>query len=147
MISSVSVNQNNGARSAPGQESNNRRFKKPSAIPPVAAPEWTTKLKYLISANQLNIAELDVAGSPLAPGERVRIRALREIGSARLLDGLTGEVVGPHPVARDWYKIHLDPNSITPHSDWSAPGDRLVRIDEMDYATRVPERLPQQHFP
>src|SRR5437764_13587996 len=42
-------------------------------------------------------------GDGLVPGERVRIRAVSERGSARLLDGLTGIVVGPHPFARGWY--------------------------------------------
>jgi hypothetical protein len=35
-----------------------------------------------------------------------------------LQDGLTGKVVGPHQIARNWYKISLDPNPITPHDDW-----------------------------
>ena len=56
------------------------------------------------------------AAGILAPGERVRIRALKDIGSARLLDGLTGQVLGPHPLARGWYKLHLEPNTITPYS-------------------------------
>lgn len=59
------------------------------------------------------------------PGDRVRISAVREVGSARLLDGLFAEVVGPHPVATDWYKIRLDENDVTPYLDWSAPRDRL----------------------
>lgn len=63
------------------------------------------------------------------PGDRVLISAVREIGSARLLNGLTGEVVGPHPVANGWYKIRLDTNAITPHTDWSAPADRLTLLD------------------
>ena len=86
-------------------------------------------------------------GDTLGPGERVRIRALRDIGSARLLDGLTGQIVGPHPVALGWYKINLDPNEITPHSEWSAPRDRLRRIAEQDDARHRPERMTQSHFP
>ena len=83
----------------------------------------------------------------LAPGDRVLIRALRDIGSARLLDGLTGQVVGPHPIARGWYKVNLDPNTITPHSEWSAPRDRLMRIGENENAQYIPESVPHGHFP
>jgi hypothetical protein len=60
------------------------------------------------------------------PGDRVRIRAFREFGSERLLDGIGGEIIAPHPVATGWFKVRLDPNGVTPHTDWSAPGDRLV---------------------
>ena len=83
----------------------------------------------------------------LTPGERVRIKALREIGSARLLDGLTGSVVAPHPLARGWYKINLDPNEITPHSDWSAPRDRLRRVDEKEDIGDAPALMQLQQFP
>jgi hypothetical protein len=83
----------------------------------------------------------------LAQGERVRIRALRDIGNARLLDGLTGSVVGPHPLARDWYKINLDPNEITLHNDWSAPRDGLRRIDEEEDTCEVPALMQLRHFP
>ena len=83
----------------------------------------------------------------LAPGERVRIRALKDIGSARLLDGLTGQVLGPHPLARGWYKLHLDPNTITPYSDWSALRDRLRRMDEKNEVQYIAESMPELHFP
>jgi hypothetical protein len=66
----------------------------------------------------------------LIAGDRVRIVAIKKMGSAKLLNGLTGEVVEPHAFARGWYKIRLDPNDITPHKDWSVPGDRLVRCDD-----------------
>jgi hypothetical protein len=68
----------------------------------------------------------------LCEGDRVRIVAVKKIGSAKLLNGLTGEVIGPHALAKGWYKVRLDPNEITPHEDWSIPGERLVRYDEMD---------------
>jgi hypothetical protein len=64
------------------------------------------------------------------PDDRIRIREFGDFGSARLLDELTGEVVGPHPLATGWYKIRLDPNDISPHAEWSAPGDRLTLEDE-----------------
>jgi hypothetical protein len=83
----------------------------------------------------------------LAPGDRVLIRALGDTGSARLLDGLTGQVVGPHPIARGWYKLNLDPNTITPHNEWSAPRDRLRRIGENEDVLYKSEPLPHQHFP
>ena len=86
------------------------------------------------------------------PGDRIRIRALADRGSARLLDGLTGEVVGPHPIADNWYKIRLDPNHISPHPDWSAPFDRLVPEDcrlETDSARsgRLAEQVTVKHWP
>ncbi len=65
-----------------------------------------------------------------SPGDRVRILAVREIGSARLLHGLTGRVICPHALVHGWYKVELDPNTVTPHADWSVPADRLVPYDE-----------------
>jgi hypothetical protein len=68
--------------------------------------------------------------SRFCAGDRVRIRAFRNVGSARLLHGVTAEVVGPHPIARGWYKIRLDPNEISKHTDWCVPGDRLIPESE-----------------
>jgi hypothetical protein len=59
-------------------------------------------------------------------GKRVRIRAIKETGSARVLNGLTGTVTALHPVMSKWYKIDLDPNSVSRHREWSIPADRLV---------------------
>jgi hypothetical protein len=56
----------------------------------------------------------------------VRIRAIKQHGSARLLNGLTGTVVAAHPEVPDWVKVHLDPNSVTPYREWSIPEDRLI---------------------
>ena len=86
------------------------------------------------------------------PGDRVRIRALRDMGSARLLDGLTGEIVGPHPIARNWYKVRLDPNQISPHPEWSAPLDRLVAEDyapetERARSSLLAEQITVKHWP
>ncbi len=61
-------------------------------------------------------------------GKRVQIRAVKELGSARLLDGLTGTVVAKHPIASGWVKLDLDENTRTPHRDWSVATDRLVLI-------------------
>jgi len=63
-------------------------------------------------------------------GARVRIQAVKEIGSARLLHGLTGTVIGLHPIAEDWVKVQLDANGVTPHRVWSVPLDRLVMVEE-----------------
>lgn len=71
-----------------------------------------------------------LSGTTWRPGDRIRIRALRDVGSARLLDGLTGEITEAHPIAIGWYKIRLDNNEINPYCEWSAPGDRLVHVDE-----------------
>lgn len=62
-------------------------------------------------------------------GKRVQICAVKEFGSARLLNGLTGTVIGLHPIAFGWVKLELDPNSVTPHHRWSVAVDRLVIID------------------
>lgn len=40
-----------------------------------------------------------------------------DVGSARLPDGLTGEVLGPHAVAIGWYKVRLEENQITSHAE------------------------------
>jgi len=106
---------------------------------------------YCLGSNErLREQQQDTVVSPgdrLVPGERVRIRAVGERGSARLLDGLTGIVVGPHPFARGWYKIKLDPNEITPHYDWSAPGQELKRINEQEDTWDLPGLTRQQLFP
>jgi len=68
-----------------------------------------------------------------------------------LLNGLTGEVVEPHPIAIGWYKIRLDDNEITPHTVWSIPGDRLVRGGDQFQSEATPSSLPPgttvEHFP
>jgi hypothetical protein len=60
------------------------------------------------------------------PGDRVSIRAPRDYGSVRLLDGLKGQVLEPHAIARGWFKLRLDPNDITPHREWPVPEDSLI---------------------
>jgi hypothetical protein len=63
----------------------------------------------------------------------VRIQALKEIGSARLLHGICGEVLRLHPIARGWYIVQLDANGITTHLDWPVPGDCLISdLDPLD---------------
>ena len=59
-------------------------------------------------------------------GKRVRIRAMKMEGSARVLDGLTAAAISLHPFALNWVVIELDPNPITPHRKWSIAADRLV---------------------
>ena len=85
----------------------------------------------------------------LRPGDRVIILAEKDVGSAKLLDDLTAEVVGPHPIARNWYKIRLDPNSVTAHADWSAPAERLMRLEEYRKGERAffAGKGPSTHFP
>lgn len=61
-------------------------------------------------------------------GDRVRICAYKKMGSCHLLDGLTAEIIDRHPFVPGWYKIRLDPNPISTHADWSAPGDRLLLV-------------------
>jgi hypothetical protein len=98
------------------------------------------------------IRRIELPTQPLLPGDRVRISAVREVGSARLLNGLLAEVVGPHPFARGWFKIRLDQNDITPHTDWSAPADRLKRYNDADGTTEsgvhsTSEQRTVKHFP
>ncbi len=38
--------------------------------------------------------------------------------------------MAPHAFAKGWYKVRLEPNDVTPHQDWSVPGDRLVRCKD-----------------
>lgn len=76
----------------------------------------------------------------------------RHIGSARLLHGLTGEVVGRHPIATGWYRVRLDTNEVTPHALWYVPGDRLVRIDDppeadCEQSSLLPGITTVDHFP
>jgi hypothetical protein len=59
-------------------------------------------------------------------GKKVIIRAQKQCGSARLLNGLTGTVIALHPIAPFWVKVHLDVNLVSPHREWSIPEDRLV---------------------
>jgi hypothetical protein len=80
-----------------------------------------------------------------APGARVRIRASKLQGSARLLHGLTGTVIGPHPIATGWVKIVLDPNPVTPYGEWPVASDRLVA--EHDRSTVPVNAGPGMIFP
>jgi hypothetical protein len=80
-----------------------------------------------------------------APGTRIRIRAFKLEGSARLLHGLTGTVIGPHPIASGWVKVVLDPNSVTPYSEWPVASDRLVA--ETELSTLPVNTCPGMVFP
>lgn len=59
-------------------------------------------------------------------GKKVTIRTTTQLGSVSILNGLTGIVIGPHPIAPRWAKIRLDPNGVTPLEEWPVPEDRLV---------------------
>jgi hypothetical protein len=54
------------------------------------------------------------------------IRAAKSTGSARLLNGLTGTVIAPHPIARGWVIVHLDLNQATTYRTWPVPERLLV---------------------
>lgn len=76
----------------------------------------------------------------------MRIRAIKQHGSARLLNGLTGTVVAGHPEVPDWVKVHLDPNSVTPYREWSIPEDRLILCEpESPEAALVGRRTEVGH--
>ena len=74
-----------------------------------------------VSVNSLNAADV--------VGQRVIIRAVRRFGSVRVLNGLTGTIVAPHPFVTSWVKVRLDPNPVTPHEVWAMPRDRLFVND------------------
>lgn len=59
-------------------------------------------------------------------GKRVCVRAIKDVGSARMLNNLTATVIAAHPIAPNWLKIVLDPNNITTDRQWSIPADRLI---------------------
>jgi hypothetical protein len=63
-------------------------------------------------------------------GKRVQVRAVKTLGSARFLHGLQGTVIATHAIALNWVIILLDPNTRTPHLQWSIPFDRLVACEE-----------------
>jgi hypothetical protein len=62
---------------------------------------------------------------------RVQIRAFREVGSAKLLNGLSATVTGKHFV-QGWVYIDVDPNDRTPERRWSIDTTRLVLLDSKD---------------
>ena len=70
-------------------------------------------------------------------GKRVRIQTGVQEGSARYLNGLTGKVVAPHPIAADWMKLELDENPVTPHRDWSVPTRWLVELPDEEKAAHA----------
>jgi hypothetical protein len=61
------------------------------------------------------------------PGTRVQIRAFRDVGSAKLLDGLPATVIGMHFV-EGWVYIDLDENDRTTERRWSIDMTRLVAL-------------------
>jgi hypothetical protein len=96
----------------------------------------------------LGVFETYSTNQPFQPGDRVRLRALKDFGTVRLLHGLAGEIVGPHPIARGWFKVRLDPNDITPDLEWSVPGDRLVREGDANQGQGTSQRgKTVRHYP
>jgi len=75
------------------------------------------------------IAYGDLSDTAALVGKKVKIRAMKHFGSVRVLNGLTGTVVAPHPIMPRWVKVHLDPNPVTPHKEWPVPQNRLVVDD------------------
>jgi len=59
--------------------------------------------------------------SSYAKGDRIRVvaSAASPESSARLLSGMTGQVIGPHPFVSGWVKILLDRDAQLVHRDWS----------------------------
>ena len=62
-------------------------------------------------------------------GKRVCLRAIKQEGSARRLNGVTATVIGPHPITADWFRIELEENTITNEREWTIPADRLIVCD------------------
>jgi hypothetical protein len=71
----------------------------------------------------------DLSDTAALVGKRVKLRPSKWFGSVRVLNGLTGTVIAPHPIAPRWVKLQLDPNQVTPYKEWTVPQDWLV-IDE-----------------
>jgi hypothetical protein len=71
------------------------------------------------------VSEVVITAADLV-GKKVTIRATTPLGSVSILNGLTGIVIAPHPIAPRWVKIRLDPNEVTPLEEWPVPEDRLV---------------------
>ena len=63
-------------------------------------------------------------------GKRVQIIGTPQQGSAYLLNGLTGTVIAPHEIAPDWVIVRLDPNLVTPYTEWAIPEDSLVAMSQ-----------------
>jgi hypothetical protein len=61
-------------------------------------------------------------------GRRVRIKAAKLLGSARVLNGIKATVTGVHPLAHGWYTIELEDNSITTHRQWTIPSECIVPL-------------------
>jgi hypothetical protein len=76
------------------------------------------------------VAEYSPKFSVELVGKRVMIRAIKNEGSGRLLNGLKATVTALHPIARDWCKIELDQNNVTEQLEWSIAIDRLVFLSE-----------------
>ena len=68
----------------------------------------------------------DVISTADLVGKKVTIRAITQFGRVNLLNGLTGIIIAPHPIAPGWVKIRLDPNEVTPLEEWPVPEDRLI---------------------
>jgi hypothetical protein len=62
------------------------------------------------------------------PGTRVQIRAFKDVGSARLLDGLPATVTGKHFV-EGWVYLDVDANDRTTERRWSIDETRLIVLE------------------
>ena len=69
-----------------------------------------------------------LANFRLEPLTRVIVTAIKNEGSARLLHGLTGIVLGDHPIAAGWALVQIDPNERTDKHLWPIPWNRLRPI-------------------
>lgn len=68
----------------------------------------------------------------LPVGTRVRVKALRSIGSAALLNGTLGTVIGEHHIARNWIVIRLDPNPLTRETEWPIAAECVEIVEGPD---------------
>ena len=75
---------------------------------------------------------VDVTERRPQAGTRVRIVSHMGCGSAWFLRGLTATIVEPHPTARRWVKIRLDPNDRTEYELWPISIDRLEILTQCD---------------
>jgi hypothetical protein len=62
-------------------------------------------------------------------GRRIKISGTPEQGSAFVLNGRTGTVSAFDDIAPDWVIVRLDPNLVTPYSEWAIPAARLAALN------------------
>lgn len=77
---------------------------------------------------------VDLSAVEIWPGTRVEITDTKPLGGSVFLGSLQGTVIGPHSIAKNWFKIRVDPNNRTEHLEWPLPAQRLQVISGLAQA-------------